>query len=58
MLEALSAVVFWLRDRRKTDTPVATERRRVMMTPAKAQKQLLESVDRLQSAVKKHCEHK
>jgi len=51
MIEALGALVFWRKDRRKEAQPVTFERRKI--SAKKAQQQLLESVDKLSEAVKR-----
>lgn len=55
MLEALTVLAFWKKDRRKEQQPVSVERRK--MTPKRAQQQLLQSVDRLTEAINKRCGH-
>lgn len=51
MIEALTAIVFKIRDRRKSDEPVADERR--SKTCRQVQKSLSESIDRLHDAVER-----
>lgn len=51
MIEALSAFVFWRKERRKETLPVPMERRKI--GPRKAQEQLLESVHKFSEAVKR-----
>lgn len=55
MLEAaFAAIAFWRKDRRKELVPVPVERRRI--STAKAQKQLMQSVERLNDAVARKCD--
>lgn len=52
MLEALAAIVFRVKDRRKSEEPVNEERR--VMTGRQAHKSLSDSIDRLQDAVRRN----
>lgn len=51
MIEALTALVFKIKDRRRSEEPVAEERRSA--TRRQAQQNLSESIDRLHDAVER-----
>lgn len=51
MIEALTALVFRIKDRRKSEEPVPEERRG--KTRKQAQQQLYDSIDRLHDAVER-----
>ena len=53
MIEALAAIVFRIKDRRKEDKPVAQDRRH-NMNCRQAQKKLRESIERFGAAVERN----